>query len=49
LKKSYDAAAVRHLKIEPSDEGDPHAKPSDDEPDAPKKSKSADPFEKAHG
>jgi hypothetical protein len=53
LKKSYDAAAVRHLTIEPADDSSPPEKPSSAEPDAPKKSQqqqeSDDPFEKPHG
>jgi hypothetical protein len=52
LKKSYDAAAVRHLSIEPADDSSPTEKPSSAEPDAGKKSKqpeSDDPFEKPHG
>jgi hypothetical protein len=39
LKKSYQAAAVRRLSIEPADEISPSGKPSSAKPDAPQKSK----------
>ena len=52
LKKSYDAAAVKRLRIEPSDDSSPGEKPSTDEPGARKKSMdedTGDPFEKLRG